>query len=133
MEDERGNSSGLWRDLAGHVRSSNQLLGWSKDRRSGGLAGRGGPLGAEGYARGGRLGPCLLPSSEVLDGRGGGRESLGGSLKFGVWSWRKKCIEPEKKYLRELLFVKLPAHWLALPSPVLLSYLPFRTRQPEFF
>lgn len=64
-------------DLAGHVRSSDQLLRWSKDRRSGGLAGRGGPLGAEGYSRGRRLGPRLLPSSEVLDGRGGGWESFG--------------------------------------------------------
>lgn len=63
----------------------------------------------------------------------GAGSRLGGSLKFGVWFWRKKCIEPEQKYLRELLFVKLPAHWLALPSPVLLSYLPFPTRQPEFF
>lgn len=51
--------------------------------RSGGLAGRGGPLGAEGYARGRRLGPRLLPSSKVRDGRGGGRESFG--RKHSVW------------------------------------------------
>lgn len=95
MEDEHGNSSGLWRDLAGHVRSSNQLLDGLRTR-SGGLAGRGGPLGAEGYARGRRLGPRLLPSSKVLDGRGGGRESFGRKRSVGCGPGGRRALSQNR-------------------------------------
>ena len=43
----------------------------------------------------------LVPSTEVLNGCGGDRLLLAGSLKCGVWSRRRKSIEPQQKYLKE--------------------------------
>lgn len=60
-----------------------------------------GLLGTEGKARG--MWPWvqlsfLMPSTQILTGCGGDRSVLEGSLKFGVWSQKKKWTEILEKF-----------------------------------